>query len=127
MHPLMSQMVRKMIASKLIHYFCSHPVDIVFLASSSLDETTLNASNKKTDQNLSNVQTCSSAAIQAKLDTKKCIFCTRTTHVDNVVSLWDSDDRRFQFQKCMNCLQGFMMLWTMLCLCHVVIFCKLTK
>ena len=58
----------KMSASKLIHYFSSHPASFGFQASTPPDNITLNSDNRKADQSLSDFQTGVGAAAHATLD-----------------------------------------------------------
>ena len=55
----------KMSASKLIHYFSSHPAAFGFQASTPPDNISLNSANRKVDQSLSDFQTGLSAAAHA--------------------------------------------------------------
>ena len=72
---------------KLICYTSSYPVEFGFRDSSSLDTITLNASNKKTNQNLPDFQTGIVAAAHATLDRGHLISCTRTVLFDKIASL----------------------------------------
>ena len=58
----------KMSASKLIHYFSSHPAAFGFWASTPPDNITLNSGNRKADQSLSVFQTGVGTATHATLD-----------------------------------------------------------
>ena len=60
----------KMSASKLIHYFSSHPTAFGFQACTPTDNITLNSGNKKADQSLSDFQTGVGATAHATLDTE---------------------------------------------------------
>ena len=60
----------KMLASKLIHYFSSHPVAFGFWASTPRDNISLNSANRKADQSLSDFQT---STTHATLDTEQLI------------------------------------------------------
>ena len=63
----------KMSASKLIHYFSSHPVAFGFQASTPPDNITLNSANRKADQSLSDFQTGVGAAAHATFDMEQLI------------------------------------------------------
>ena len=63
----------KMSASKLIHYFSSHPAAFGFQSSTPLDNITLSSTNRKADQSLSDLQTGVGAAAHATLDTEQLI------------------------------------------------------
>ena len=80
-----------MLASKLIQYFSSHPVAFGFQSSSPPDNITLNPADKKTDQSLSDFQNGNGVAALATLDMKPLMSCNRTTLVDTISSLQDSD------------------------------------
>ena len=60
-------------ASKLIHYFSSHPAAFGFWASTPPDNISLNSANRKADQSLSDFQTGVGAAAHATLDTEQLI------------------------------------------------------
>ena len=57
----------KMLASKLIHYFSSHPAGFGFQASTPPDNITLNSANRKADQSLSDFQTGVGASLHMLL------------------------------------------------------------
>ena len=80
-------------ASKVTHYFL---VALGLSASSPPVNITLNASNKKTGQSLSDFQTGIGAAAYATLDTEQLISHIRTVFVDNVASLQGSGGRVIQ-------------------------------
>ena len=63
----------KMLASKLIRYFSSHPAAFGFWASTPPDNITLNSANRKADQSLSHFQTGVGTAAHATLDTEQLI------------------------------------------------------
>ena len=65
----------KMSASKLIHYFCGHPMAFVFWSSTPPDNITLTTANCKADQSLSEFQTGIGTAVQATLDMEQLISC----------------------------------------------------
>ena len=54
-------LVEKISASKLLHYFSSHPAAFGFRAFSPLENISLNTANKKMDQILSDFKTDSGA------------------------------------------------------------------
>ena len=57
----------KMSASKLVHYFSSHPAAFGFQASTPPDNISLNSANRKADQSLSDFQTGVGTAAHATL------------------------------------------------------------
>ena len=63
-----------MSASKLIHYFSSHPAAFGFQASTPPDNISLTSANRKVDQYLSDFQTGLGATAHATLDTEQLIF-----------------------------------------------------
>ena len=63
----------KMLASKLIHYFSSHPAVFGFQASTPPDNISLNSANRKVDQSLSDFQTGVGAAAHDTFDTEQLI------------------------------------------------------
>ena len=63
----------KMLASKLIHYFCSHPAAFGFWASTPADNISLNSAKRKAYQSLSDFQTGVGAVAHATLDTEQLI------------------------------------------------------
>ena len=81
----------KMLASKLIHYFSSHPAAFGFQSSMPPDNVTLTSANRKADQNLSDFQTGVGAAAHATLDTEQLISHLRAALVDTLSSLPDSE------------------------------------
>ena len=70
----------KMSASKLTHYFASHPVAFRFWSLTPLDNITLTSANRKADQSLSNLQTGVGAAAHATLDTEQLISHQGSQH-----------------------------------------------
>ena len=81
----------KMSASKLIHYFSSHPAAFGFQASTPPDNITLNSANRKADQSLSDFQTGVGATAHATLDMEQLISCLRVALVDTLSSLPDAE------------------------------------
>ena len=77
----------KMSASKLIHYFSSHPAAFGFWASTPPDNISLNSANRKVDQSLSDFQTGLGATAHATLDTEQLIYCLQVALVDTLSSL----------------------------------------
>ena len=77
----------KMSASKLIHYFSSHPAAFEFQASTPPDNITLNSANRKADQSLSDFQTGVGAAAHATLDTQQLISHLQVALADTLSSL----------------------------------------
>ena len=81
----------KMSASKLIHYFSSHPAASVFWASTPPDNISLNSANRKADQSLSDFQTGLGAAAHATLDTEQLISHLQVVLVDTLSSLPEAE------------------------------------
>ena len=81
----------KMSASKLIHYFSSHPAAFGFSASTQPDNISLNSANRKVDQSLSDFQTGTGAAAQATLDTEQLISHLQAALVDTLSSLPEAE------------------------------------
>ena len=77
----------KMFASKLIHYFSSHPAAFGFWASTLPENISLNSANRKADQSLSDFQTGLGATAHATLDTKQLISHLQVALVDILSSL----------------------------------------
>ena len=76
-----------MSASKLIHYFSSHPAGFGFQASTPPDNISLNSANWKADQSLSDFQTGVGATAHATLDTEQLISDLQVALVDALSSL----------------------------------------
>ena len=81
----------KMSASKLIHYFSSHPAAFGFRASTPPDNISLNLSNRKVDQSLSDFQTGLGATAHATLDTEQLICRLQVALVDTLSSLPEAE------------------------------------
>ena len=81
----------KMSASKLIHYFSSHPAAFGFQASTPPDNISLNLANRKVDQSLSDFQTGLGATAHATLDTEQLISCLQVALVDTLSSLPEAE------------------------------------
>ena len=81
----------KMSASKLIHYFSSHPAAFGFWASTPPDNISLNSANRKVDQSLSDFQTGIGAAAHATLDTQQLISHLQVSLVDTLSSLPEAE------------------------------------
>ena len=81
----------KMSASKLIHYFSSHPAAFGFWASTPPDNISLNSANRKVDQSLSDFQTGLGATAHATLDTEQLISCLQVALVDTLSSLPEAE------------------------------------
>ena len=77
----------KMLASKLIHYFSSHPVAFGFCASTPPDNISLNSANRKVDQSLSDFHTGVGATAHATLDKEQLISCLWVALIDTPSSL----------------------------------------
>ena len=80
-----------MSASKLIHYFSSHPAAFGFWASTPPDNISLNSANRKVDQSLSDFQTGLGATAHATLDTEQLISHLQVALVDTLSSLPESE------------------------------------
>ena len=81
----------KMSASKLIHYFFSHPAAFGFLASTPPDSISLNSANRKVDQSLSDFQTGVGATAHATLDTEQLTSHLQVALVDTLSSLAEAE------------------------------------
>ena len=81
----------KMSASKLIHYFSSHPTAFGFWASNPPDNISLNSANRRADQSLSDFQTGIGATAHATLDTKQLISHLQVALVDAHSSLPEAE------------------------------------
>ena len=82
----------KMLASKFVYYFSSHPVAFGFWSSTPPDNITLHPANKEADQSLLAVQTCIGVAAHVTLDIEQLISHS-VTLVDTIFSLQDSEGR----------------------------------
>ena len=81
----------KMSASKLIHYFSSHPAAFGFQASTPTDNISLNSAKRKVDQSLSDFQTGVGATAHATLDTEQLISHLQVALVDTLSSLPEAE------------------------------------
>ena len=81
----------RMSASKLIHYFSSHPAAFGFWASTPLDNISLNSANRKVDQSLSDFQTGLGTTEHATLDTEQLVSCLQVALVDTRSSLPEAE------------------------------------
>ena len=81
----------KMSASKLIHYFSSHPAAFGFWASTPPDNISLNSANWKVDQSPSDFQTGLGAAAHASFDTEQLISHLQVALVDTLSSLPEAE------------------------------------
>ena len=82
----------KMSASKLIHYFSSHPAAFGFGASTPPDNISLNSANRKVDSvSLSDFQTGVGAAAHATLDTEELISHLQAALVDTLSTLPEAE------------------------------------
>ena len=77
----------KMSASKLIHYFSSHPAAFGFWSLTPPDSITLTSTNRKADKSPSDLQTDVGAAAHATLDTEQLISHLRVAFLDTLSSL----------------------------------------
>ena len=106
----------KMSASKLIHYFSSHPTGFGFQASTPPDNITLNSANRKFDQSLlkfSDWYWCCTA--HATLDTEQLISHLQVALVDTLSSLPEAKgDVILVSEVHVNYFSGFMAFWTRL-------------
>ena len=80
-------LVTKMSASKLIHYFSSHPAAFGFWAFTSPDNISLNSDNRKADQSFSDFQIGVGATAHATFDTEQLISHLQVALVDTLSSL----------------------------------------
>ena len=106
----------KMSASKLIHYFSSHPAAFGFWASTPPDNISLNSANRKADQSLSDFQTGLGATAHATLDTEQLICHLQVALVDTLSSLLEAEGDVIPdlCLKCVNYFSRFMAFWTRL-------------
>ena len=81
----------KMSASKLIHYFSSHPAAFRFQSLTPPDNITLSPAKRKADQSLSDLQTGVGAVAYATPDTEQLISHLRVALLDTLSSLSDSE------------------------------------
>ena len=81
----------KMSASKLIHYFSSHPAAFGFRASTPPDNISLNSANRKADQSLSDFQTGVGATAHTSFDTEQPISHLQVALVDTLSSLPEAE------------------------------------
>ena len=77
----------KMLASKLIPHFSSHPAAFGFWASTPPDNISLNSANRKADQSLFDFQTGVGDTAHATLDTEQLISHLQVALVDTLSSL----------------------------------------
>ena len=82
----------KMSASKLTHYFSSHPAAFRFWSLTPLDNITLTSTNRKADQSQLDLQTGVGAAVHATLDTEQLLSCLRVAFLDTLSSLSNSEE-----------------------------------
>ena len=80
----------KMLASKLIPYFSSHPAAFGFQSSTPPDNITLTPANRKADQSVSKFQTGIDAAGHATLNMEQLISLLRVALVHTISSLPNS-------------------------------------
>ena len=92
----------KMLASKLIWYFSSHPTAFAVRASTPWDNITLNSANRKADQSLSNFQTGVGAAAHATLDMEQLISCLWVALVGTLPYCLRLREMLYLCLKCMN-------------------------
>ena len=90
LHALVS-LDTKMSASKLTHYFSSHPAAFGFQASTPPDNTSLNSGSRGADQSLSEFQTGVGATAHATLDTEQLISHLWVALVDTLSSLPEAE------------------------------------
>ena len=81
----------KMSASKLIHYFSSHPAAFAFRASTPPDNISLNSANRKADQSLLDFQNGLGATAHDTLETEQLISHLQVGLVDNLSSLPEAE------------------------------------
>ena len=105
----------KMLASKLICYFSSHPEGFRFHSSTPPDNITFTFSNRKADQFLSDFQTGVGAAAYATLDTEQLFFHLRVSLLILFPLYLILRESLYLCLKYMNCFSRFMTFWTMLC------------
>ena len=81
----------KMLESKLICYFSSHPAAFGFWASTPPDNISLNSANRKADQSLTDFQIGVGATAHATLDTEQLISHLWVALVDTLSSLLEAE------------------------------------
>ena len=104
----------KMMASKLIHYFSSHPAAFGFQASTPPDNISLNSANRKVDQSLSDFQTGLGAAAHVTLDTEQLISHLQIALVDTLSSLPEAEGDVLPVSKVCELLLRIHGIWTTL-------------
>ena len=92
----------KISASKLIHYFSSYPATFGSQASFPPDNITLNPSNSKIDQSLSDVETGIGESTNTTLKTEQLISCTRAAFLIHLPLYKVQIEEWLQLQKCWN-------------------------
>ena len=80
-----------MLVSKLICHFYSHSSAFGFLTFTLQDNIVVNAASKKTNQSFRDFQTGISAATYASLGIEQLISKMRTTIMDTIASMQDSE------------------------------------
>ena len=99
----------KMSASKLIHYFSSHPAAFGFGASTPPDNISLNSANRKVDQSLSLIfRLVLGAAAHATLDTGGTYFSSPGCLVDTLSTLPEAEGDVIPVSEVVNYFSGFM-------------------
>ena len=106
----------KMSASKLIHFFSSHPAAFGLQSSTPPDNITFTPANRKADQSLSKFQTGIGAAAHATLNTEQFISHLRVALVDTISSLPNSEGEVIPLSEVCKLHIKIMTFWTMLCL-----------
>ena len=104
----------KMSASKLIHYFSSHPAAFGFWASTQPDNISLNSANRKADQSLSDFQAGVSATAHATLDTEQLISHLQIALVDTLSSMPEAEGDVIPVSEVCELLLCIMAFWTRL-------------
>ena len=100
-------------ASKLIHYFSSHPAAFGFWSSTPPNNITLTSAYRKADQNLSDFQTGAGVAAHATLDNEQLISHLRVSPVDTLSSLPDSEGGVIHVSEVHELLRKVHDIWTM--------------
>ena len=104
----------KILASKLICYFSSHPAAFRIQSLTPLDNITLSSANRKADQSLLDLQTGVDAAAHATLDTERIFSHLRVALLDTLSSCLILREALSLFLKCMIYFSRFITFWTWL-------------
>ena len=104
----------KMSASKLIHYFSSHPVAFGFRVSTPLDNISLNSANRKVDQSLSNFRLVWVSLHMLLLTQSSSFLISRLPWLIPFPRCQRLREMLYLCLKCVNYFSRFMVFWTRL-------------